>query len=46
VDSAVYAAADGRGTLVIEFACDDPVCRGAAGEAMVLQIARTARSVQ
>jgi rhomboid protease GluP len=45
VDSSVYAAADGSGTLVIEFACGDPVCRGAQGEAMVAQIARTARSV-
>ncbi|TMA83822.1 MAG: rhomboid family intramembrane serine protease, partial [Deltaproteobacteria bacterium] len=42
-DTAVYAAADGGGTLVIEFACRDDVCRGAAGEEMVAQIARTAR---
>ena len=43
-DTAVYTAADdGRGTLVIEFACRDDVCRGAAGEEMVAQIARTAR---
>jgi membrane associated rhomboid family serine protease len=42
-DTAVYVAADGRGTLVIEFACRDDVCRGAAGEEMVAQIARTAR---
>ena len=46
VDSAVYATADGPRTLVIEFACGDKVCRGAAGEAMVSQIARTARSVE
>jgi membrane associated rhomboid family serine protease len=46
VDSGVYAAADGRGTLVIEFACNNPVCRGAAGDAMVAQIARTARSTE
>ena len=45
VDSAVYAAAEGKQTLVIEFACDDPACQGAEGEAMVAQIARTARSV-
>lgn len=45
VDSSVLATADGTGTLVVEFACGDPVCRGAAGEAMVAQIARTARSV-
>jgi membrane associated rhomboid family serine protease len=43
-DTAVYTAADdGRGTLVIEFACRDDACRGAAGEEMVAQIARTAR---
>jgi len=46
MDSAVYATAAGRGTLVIEFACDNKVCRGAAGDAMVAQIARTARSVE
>jgi len=46
VDDAVYAAADGRRTLVIEFSCNDPVCRGAAGEAMIAQIARTARSTE
>jgi len=45
VDNAVYATADGNGTLVIEFACGDPVCKGEQGEAMVAQIARTARSV-
>jgi rhomboid protease GluP len=46
VDSAVYTAADGGRTLVIEFACDAPVCRGSAGDAMVAQIARSARSVE
>jgi hypothetical protein len=45
-EEAVYEAADGGGTLVIEFWCRDAVCRGAAGEAMVAQIARTARSLQ
>jgi len=45
-EQAVYEAADGKGTLVIEFLCWDAVCRGAAGEAMVAQIARTARSLQ
>jgi hypothetical protein len=44
-DRAVYAAADGNGTLVLEFECRHRVCRGAAGEAMVALIARTARSV-
>ena len=44
-DRAVYEAADGNGTLVIEFECRHRVCRGAAGEAMVALIARTARSV-
>jgi rhomboid protease GluP len=43
-DTTVYeAAAEGGGTLVIEFACGHDVCRGAAGDAMVAQIARTAR---
>jgi membrane associated rhomboid family serine protease len=46
MEEAVYEAADGAGgTLVIEFACRDEVCRGAAGEAMVAQIALTARSL-
>lgn len=45
LDNVVLATADGEGTLVIEFACGDEVCRGARGEAMVAQIARTARSV-
>ncbi len=44
-DHAVYAAADGNGTLMLEFKCWHAVCRGAAGEAMVALIARTARSV-
>jgi membrane associated rhomboid family serine protease len=43
IDSTVYEAADGNRTLVIEFACRDQVCRGAAGEEMVARIARTAR---
>jgi rhomboid protease GluP len=43
MDTAVYSTADGRGTLVIEFACGDDVCRGAAGDELVAQIARTAR---
>jgi len=42
-ESAVYEAADGNRTLVIEFACGDDVCRGAAGEEMVARIARTVR---
>jgi len=45
-EQTVYEAADGKGTLVIELICWDAVCRGAAGEAMVAQIARTARSLQ
>lgn len=45
VEEAVYEAADGGGTLVIEFWCRDAACRGAAGESMVAQIARTARSL-
>jgi rhomboid protease GluP len=44
-DRAEYAAADGNGTLVIELECHHRVCQGAAGEAMVALIARTARSV-
>ena len=43
MESAVYEAGDGNRTLVIEFACDDQVCRGAAGQEMVAVIARTAR---
>ncbi len=43
-DITVYEAADGGGTLIVEFACWDPVCRGAAGDAMLDQIARTVRS--
>jgi hypothetical protein len=43
--SAVYAAAEGNRTLLIEFACADPVCMGAKGDEMVAQIARTARVV-
>ena len=31
-DITVYEAADGGGTLIVEFACWDPVCRGAAGD--------------
>jgi membrane associated rhomboid family serine protease len=45
-EQAVYEAADGKGTLIIEFLCWDAVCRGAAGDAMVAQVARTARSLQ
>jgi hypothetical protein len=37
-------AADGAGTLVIHFECAHPVCQGAAGDALVAQVARTARS--
>jgi rhomboid protease GluP len=44
-ERALYEAADGTGTLVIEFDCRHRVCRGAAGEAMVALIARTARSL-
>ena len=45
-DLAVYEAADDGGTLVIEFACEHDVCRGAAGDALVAQIARSARSLR
>jgi membrane associated rhomboid family serine protease len=45
IDATVYEAADDGGSLVLEFACRDDVCRGAEGEAMVAQIARTARSL-
>jgi membrane associated rhomboid family serine protease len=44
-ESAKYEATEGARTLVIEFACADTVCRGVAGEAMVAEIARTARVV-
>jgi len=44
-DRALYETADGNGTLAFEFDCRHRVCRGAAGEAMVALIARTARSV-
>ena len=45
MEQAVYEAAEGAATLVIELACGDEVCRGAAGEALAAQIARTARSL-
>ena len=45
-DDTILETQDGGGTLIVEFACLDDVCRGAAGDAMVAQIARTARSVQ
>jgi rhomboid protease GluP len=44
-DRSVYATADGNGTLTFELECHHRVCQGAAGEAMVALIARTARSV-
>ena len=45
VNATVYEAAEQQRTLVIEFACWDPVCQGAAGDAIVSQAARTARAV-
>ncbi len=45
VDSEVYAAAEGKRTIVIEFACADEVCRGPKGDEIVSLVARTARSV-
>jgi len=46
VESTVYEAADGKGTLVVDFQCVHDVCRGAAGDALAAQILRTARSSQ
>jgi hypothetical protein len=45
-EAATYEAAEGNGTLVIDFACRDPVCMGARGDAIVAQIARTARPLR
>ena len=44
VESTVYEAADGKGTLVVDFQCVHDVCRGAAGDALAAQVLRTARS--
>jgi membrane associated rhomboid family serine protease len=43
MEDAVYQASDGGGTLVIEFACRDPICKGARGEDMVAFIAGSVR---
>ncbi|TMA24485.1 MAG: rhomboid family intramembrane serine protease [Deltaproteobacteria bacterium] len=40
------AASDGGGELVVEMWCGADVCRGAAGERIYEQVARTARSVR
>jgi len=42
-DLTTYEAADGDRTLVLEFACGHPTCRGAEGDALATQIARTVR---
>ena len=43
VDTTIYQAAEGAQTLFIELLCKDEVCRGAAGDAMLAQVAGTAR---
>jgi hypothetical protein len=44
-DMTVLAASDGPGRLVIEFGCGADFCKGAKGEQMYEQVARTVRTL-
>ena len=40
------AASDGSGMLVVEMWCGSQVCKGAAGDRIYEQVARTARPIR
>jgi len=44
-EGVVYEAAEDNRTIVIQFACGDPICQGAAGDDIVAQVARSVRLV-